>query len=94
MGDRIEMQQLLKMLDDNYYVSRYRTCEDGIIVRDILWTHPDFINLFNIFSTVLILDSTYKPNKYRFPLLEIVGITSTEKIFFVGFAFSESEKRG
>lgn len=28
------------------------------------------------------------------PLLEIVGVTSTEKTYFVGFVFLESEKKG
>ncbi|XP_058746055.1 uncharacterized protein LOC131618923 [Vicia villosa] len=30
-GDRSEVQQLLKMLDDNKYVSWYRTCDDGVL---------------------------------------------------------------
>lgn len=34
-GLRYEMQQLLKFLDDNHYVSRYYVCEDKVIVRDI-----------------------------------------------------------
>ncbi|XP_050878109.1 uncharacterized protein LOC127081920 [Lathyrus oleraceus] len=74
-GDRSEMQQLLKLLDYNSYMSRYLTCYDGVTVRDIFWTHPDSIKLFNIFPTVLILNSTYKTNKYRLPLLEMVGAT-------------------
>ncbi|XP_050909874.1 protein FAR1-RELATED SEQUENCE 5-like [Lathyrus oleraceus] len=93
-GDRTEMQQLLKLLDyrSNSYVSRYRTYEDGVTVRDIFWTHPDSIKLFNTFPTVLILDSTYKTNKYRIPLLEMVGVTSTEKTYSVGFAFLKCKK--
>ena len=91
-GDRSEMQHPLKLLDDNSYVSRYRTYDDGVTVRDIFWTHPDSIKLFNTFSTVLILDSTYKTNKYRLPLFEMVGVTSTDKTFAVGFAFLECEK--
>ncbi|XP_058726691.1 uncharacterized protein LOC131598070 [Vicia villosa] len=31
-GDKSEVQQLLKLLDDNIYVSRYRTCDDGVTV--------------------------------------------------------------
>ncbi|XP_058750117.1 protein FAR1-RELATED SEQUENCE 5-like [Vicia villosa] len=84
-GDRNEMQQLLKMLDDNKYISRYRNCDDEVTVRDIFWIHPDSIKLFNTFSTVLLIDSTYKTNKYRLPLFEMVGVTSTEKTFVVGF---------
>ncbi|KAI5396169.1 hypothetical protein KIW84_062388 [Lathyrus oleraceus] len=35
---------------------------------------------------------TYKTNKYRQPLFEIVGMTSTELTFVVGFAYMESEQ--
>ncbi|XP_050875941.1 protein FAR1-RELATED SEQUENCE 5-like [Lathyrus oleraceus] len=93
-GPRSKMQQLWKLLDDNQYVSRYIICEDNVTICVIFWTHPESIKLFNIFPSVLIIDSTYKTNKYRLPLLEIVGVTSTEKTFSVGFAFLESEKKG
>src|SRR3954464_8259643 len=92
MGPRSEMQQLLKLLGDNKYVSSFRTCEDKVTVRDIFRNHPESIKLFNIFPTVLVMDSTYKTNKYRLPLLEIVDVTSTDKTFSVGFAFLECEK--
>src|SRR4051812_26510530 len=59
MGPRSEMQQLLKLLGDNQYVSSLRTCEDKVTVRDIFWTHPESIKLFNRFPTVLVIYSTY-----------------------------------
>src|SRR3954467_14475889 len=93
MGPRSEMQQLLKLLGDNNYVSSFRTSEDKVIVRDIFWTHPESIKLFNTFPTVIFMDSTYKTNKNRLPLLEIVGVTSTDKTYSVGFAFLECEKK-
>lgn len=68
-------------------------CEDGEIVRDIFWGHLDSIKLFNTFINVLIIDSTYKTNVYKLPLLEIVGVTSTEKTYYVGFVFLESKKK-
>lgn len=83
----------MKLLNDNNYVSRCRTCEDGVTVQDIFWIHPDSIKLFNMLLTVLIVNSTYKTNKYRLLLLKIVGVTSIEKTYSVGFAFLESEKR-
>ncbi|CAK8534629.1 unnamed protein product [Lathyrus sativus] len=91
--DRTEMQQLLKLLDDNSYVSRYRMCEDEFTIRDIFWTHPNSIKLFNKFPTMFILDSTHKTNKYRLTLLEMVGVTLTEKTYSNGFAFLEYEKK-
>ncbi|XP_062006092.1 uncharacterized protein LOC133723294 [Rosa rugosa] len=33
------------------------------------------------------MDCTYKTNRYRFPLFEIVGVTSTEKTFNVAFVY-------
>jgi alpha-glucosidase len=39
-----------------------------------------------------VLDSTYKTNKYRLPLLEFVGTTSTEQTFSIGFALLSAEK--
>jgi hypothetical protein len=38
------------------------------------------------------MDSTYKTNKYKFPLLEFVGTTSTEQTLTIGFTFVTSEK--
>ncbi|XP_058775076.1 uncharacterized protein LOC131649327 [Vicia villosa] len=92
-GPRSEMEQLLKLLDDNHYVSRYIMCDDKVIVSDIFLTHAKSIKFFNTFPTVLIIGSTYKTNKYRLPLLEIVGVTSTEKTFSVGFTFLECDKQ-
>lgn len=86
------MQQLLKLLNDDHYVLRYRACEDKIIVRDIFWSHPDSSKLFNTFPSVLVLYSTYKTNKYKLPLMEIVGVTSTGVICSVGFSFLECKK--
>jgi alpha-glucosidase len=83
------MQHLLKCLDDNNYVSRHRVCDDNVSVRDIFWTHLSSIDLFNTFPTI---GSTYKTNRYRLPLLEIVGVTPTDKTFSVGFCFMECEK--
>ncbi|KAI5401561.1 hypothetical protein KIW84_066148 [Lathyrus oleraceus] len=45
-----------------------------------------------MFPTMLILDLTYKTNKYRLPLLDMVGVTSTEKTYSIRFAFLQSEK--
>lgn len=88
----LEMIQLLKLLDVDHYVFRYKVCDDKVIVRDIIWTHHDSIKLLITFCIVLIIDSTYKTNKYRLPLMEIIGVTSTKKTFSMGFGFLESEK--
>lgn len=77
IGPRSEMQQLLKLLEDDDYVSRYKVCEDKVTVRYIFQSHPVSVRLFNTFPSVLLIDSTYKTNNYKLSL---------------GFAFLESEK--
>lgn len=45
-----------------------------------------------MFPNMLIIYSVYKTNKYMLPLMEIIGVTSTEMTFSIGFLFWESEK--
>ena len=37
------------------------------------------------------MDYTYKTSRYRYPLFEIVGVTSTELTFHVAFVFMNHE---
>ncbi|KAL2323773.1 hypothetical protein Fmac_028152 [Flemingia macrophylla] len=87
-----EMQQLLKLLEHDRYVYWHRKMDDSDIIRDMFWTHLDAIKLLGAFNTVLLIDTTYKTNRYQLPLLEIVGVTSTEFTFSVAFAYMESER--
>jgi len=62
------------------------------VVSDLFWRHPNAIKLSNAFSIVLLMDITYKTNKYRFSLLEIVSVTSTGLNFSAGFVLLSSEQ--
>ena len=54
--------------------------------------HPDAMKLCNACHLVFLIDSTYKTNRYRLPLLDIVGVTPTWMTFSVGFAYLEGER--
>jgi len=43
-------------------------------------------------SGVFFIDSTYKTNRYRFPLLDFVGVTPTTMTFSAGFVYLEAER--
>ena len=73
------------------YTCRKKSSSSNI-VSDILWTHPDAVKLLNAFNVVFLMDMTYKTNKYRLPLFEIVGVTYTCLSFSAGFVFLTSEK--
>ncbi|MDV3201176.1 MAG: transposase [Sweet potato little leaf phytoplasma] len=72
----------------------FQTCFIKIVIHIfiIFWAHPKSISLLNSFNIVLILDNTYKINRYKWPLLEVVGHTSTEKSFTIAFSYMELEQ--
>jgi len=90
-GSRTEMQQLMMLLERDNYIHWHRCHESSRVVSDIFRTHPDSLKLLNAFSNVLLMDSTYKTNKYRLPLLEIVGVTSTRLTFSTVFVLMSTE---
>lgn len=91
-GSRTEMQHFLDCLAKKNYVFNCRSEGDSTTVQDIFFAHPKSVALFNTFPTVLLMDSTYKTNRYGMPLFEMVGVSSTSKTFNVAFAFIKNEK--
>ena len=89
-GSNTEMQQLIKLLEGDQYIHWHRM-NDEDVVHYIFWSHPDAFKLCNACNLVFLIYSTYKTNRYRLPLLEIVGVTSTGMTFSIDFAYLEGE---
>ena len=51
--------------------------------QSTLMTNPD----------VLIMDCTYKTNRYKLPLISTMGTTALNTSFYVGFAFLRQERK-
>ncbi|XP_028081087.1 uncharacterized protein LOC114282577 [Camellia sinensis] len=69
---RSQMQQLLGQLAMNKYIEWHKSCADTETVTDLFFAHPTSLKLLHAFLKVLLMDCTYKTNRYRFPLLQIV----------------------
>lgn len=89
---RSQMQYLLGELQKHNYIERHRCDNNTMTVTDLFWAHPVSLDLLRSFPKVLIMDYTYKTNRYRLPLLEIVGVTSTDMSFSVAFAYLQFER--
>ncbi|KAI5670789.1 hypothetical protein M9H77_11153 [Catharanthus roseus] len=74
------------------YTVFYRNREDSNMLSDIVISHPTSIEMLRMWPYVLIMDTTYKTNKYNMPLLEVVGMTSTGKNFTVANVFMRNEQ--
>ena len=88
---RTPMQSLLVFLHSSNYVYHVRHIPDSDQVHDLFLINPTSMTIWRAFPHVIILDPTYKTNKYHLPLLEIVVLTSTNKTFCIAFAFVQNE---
>ncbi|KAI5662357.1 hypothetical protein M9H77_21680 [Catharanthus roseus] len=74
------------------YTVFYRNREQSNVLSGIVVAHPTSIAITRKWPYVLIMDTTYKTNKYNTPLLEAVGMTPTGKNFTVAIAFMCNEQ--
>jgi hypothetical protein len=91
-GDKKPLQYLISKLKEHNYTYYSRTQSESTTIEDIFWAHPTSVKLFNNFPTVLVMDSTYKTNMYKMSMFEVVGVTSTDLTYSVGFGFVTHEK--
>ncbi|KAH6789587.1 hypothetical protein C2S51_004593 [Perilla frutescens var. frutescens] len=89
---RSQMQYLLGKLEEHGYYQYTRRCQQTDTIKDLFYAHPMSMQLLRAFPNVLLMDCTYKTNRYRLPLFEIVGITLTNMTFSIACAYLESEK--
>ncbi|POS82928.1 hypothetical protein EPUL_004497 [Erysiphe pulchra] len=68
------MAALLLSLQKNSFFTMYTVDDDNNLHQTFI-DHPKPIELFRKFNNILILDCTYKTNRYRKPLLNICGMT-------------------
>ena len=87
------MQHLWDKLAEGRYIEWHRNYDNTDVVHDLFWAHPGSIDLLYAFFRILIMDYTYKTNRYHLPLLEIMGVTSTNLTFSIAFAYIDTERK-
>ncbi len=60
-------------------------------VECLFFAHQKQITLLQSNPDVLMMDCTYRTNKYRLPLLHILGCTNLQTFFSAGFCFLRNE---
>ncbi|XP_026459870.1 protein FAR1-RELATED SEQUENCE 5-like [Papaver somniferum] len=92
MEGRTKMHNLLQLLDEHHYVTSNRREDSSGRVLELFWSHPDGSRLAQCFPTILLLDCTYKTNRWGMPLFHAVGVTSTTQSFTIAYCFMSAEK--
>ena len=86
VGQSSPVQILLTKLHEKNFGHSFDVNEKTQKLERLFFVHPTSRRMFRAFPQVLIIDSTYKTNKYNFPFLEMVGATSTGQTFSVACA--------
>ena len=82
---------LINQLDREGFWSRVRVDENQRVTA-ILFAHPDSLQYLQAYSDLLLLDCTYKTNKYQMPLLDMIGVDACQRSFCIAFAFLSGEQ--
>ena len=76
---------LVNHLDDDGFWSRIQFDPHGRVTA-VLFAHPESIAHLQAYPDVLLLDCTYKTNKYGMPLLDIIGVDACQRSFGPGIS--------
>jgi hypothetical protein len=81
------IQALLFQLEDNRdFICYYHVNEKNRLDK-LLWIHRDMLELLKLNSEILIMDITFKTNRFQMKLFNIVGITLLNITFYLAFIF-------
>ena len=90
MRGKSSIEAMLYELETKGFEFNYQLDENGHITL-LFFAHPQSLFLLKRYSDILLMDCTYKTNRFRMPLLDILGSTGLNHTFFVGFVFLSGE---
>jgi MULE transposase domain len=90
LGGRTPAQVLVYELEKSEYQHQIKVDDIGRISH-VFFAHPTSLLLLKKFPTVLLIDCTYKTNQFKLPLLNIIGSTNLNTMFFVAMVFLSAE---
>ncbi|XP_074277343.1 protein FAR1-RELATED SEQUENCE 5-like [Silene latifolia] len=91
MGERNTAQQMLALVVEAKYVHWHEIDFKSKELTHIFMAHPEAIKLFRAYPYVVLMDSTYKTNIYKNPLIEMVGVTPTGSSFLIACSMTPTE---
>lgn len=91
LAGKTAAQHLIEIIsEDGSYHFEVKMNADGHITA-FFFCKKDSVALYHRFNTVLVMDATYKTNRYNMPLFEVAGMTCSNKTFFLCACFMSKE---
>ena len=76
------IQAFANQLDREGFWSRVQYAPNGQVTA-VLFAHPDSLAYLQAYPDTLLPDYTYKTNRYKMPLLDIVGVDACQRSFCI-----------
>lgn len=86
------IEALLEELQKGQYIFHYKTDSINRITH-LFFAHPKSVEMLNLYPDLVLLDCTYKTNRFKLPLLNIVGSTCLNTTFYIAFYFFKYEDK-
>lgn len=90
LDGRTPIQALLDSLVKENVPHRIKVDVENHLTH-LFFAFPDAIRMTRLYHSILVIDSTYKTNKYRMPMIHAVGVSSTYQTFTSFICFTKSE---
>jgi hypothetical protein len=68
-----------------------KECDEEGCLKSLVWAHPYSIQRLKQHPDMVMLDCTYKTNRFNMPFLHVVGVTSMNRTFNIVFCFMPNE---
>jgi hypothetical protein len=91
LGNYTPLEFLRETLQQKNWRYKFKQDSDGHILF-FIFAHPESIRLANQYNRVFLLDCTYKTNRYKMPLLHIIGLSPSNLSFSIAFCFMQNEQ--
>jgi len=92
LNGRTPIQTLLYELQEAQSPCDFELDMNGHITH-LFFTHEKSISLIKQYHFTVLMDCTYKTNRFKLPLLNVVGITPFYTTFFICAVFIKAEKQ-
>lgn len=91
-GGLNSLGEMCRRIEDGRDILIRKQCDAENRLSHLLVVHRESLRFFGQANDILLLDSTYKTNKYGMPLLNMVFPNYLHKTMNIGFAFLRGEK--
>lgn len=91
LGNSTPLEFLRETLQNDNWRYAFKQDTEGHILF-FMFAHPESIRYANQYNRVFLLDCTYKTNRYKMPLLHIIGLSPSNSSYSIAFCFMQNEQ--